>query len=121
LFLQEKSDNSKINRKKRAARGSSGNKIRGVIKKVDEVAKSVVVTTKGGVFTEGKEMTFPIENTTKITKGKKEIPFTELKEGMNVSVSYIMRANRMIVTAINVYTPRGGVPKILKRVRAKSE
>lgn len=110
-----------INREKRSAQGSSGNKIYGIIKKVDEAAKFVVIITKGEMFTKAEEKTFLIENTPNITKGNKEIPWIELKEGMNVSISYRLETNpnRMIVTAINVYTPRGGVPKILKRVGLK--
>ena len=96
-------------REKRSAQGSSGNKIYGIIKKVDEAAKSIVIITKRDIFMKEKVESFLIEDTTKITKGNKEIPLTELKEGMNVLISYRLQVTpyRMIATAINVYTPRG--------------
>lgn len=100
------------NREKRAAQGSSGPpRIYGIIKKADEAAKYIIVTKKGGMFTEGKEERFPVETTTRITKNRREIPFSELKEGMRVSVCYT--PVKKIATAINVYGT-GVLPKRMK-------
>jgi hypothetical protein len=111
-----------VNREKRAARGPSALSYNGIIKKTVEAGKLIIVSKNEGMFTKGEEKAFLIENAPKITKNRREIPFTELEEGIKVSVSYIVRENRMIVTAINVI-PAKGVSEILKlkRVRAKSE
>ena len=58
----------------------------GMIEKVDEMAKAIVV--KGKVKKEEKTLTFATDDKTKIQKGGKDVPFADLKKDMQVSVEY---------------------------------
>ncbi|NWF91532.1 MAG: hypothetical protein HXY46_01335 [Syntrophaceae bacterium] len=84
-------------------------KFSGVIEKVDEVAKAIDV--KGKVKKEEKTLTFATDDKTKITKAGKDVPFAELKAGMNVSVSYKKDGDKMIATAIKVAAPKAAPKK----------
>lgn len=79
-------------------------KFRGVIDKVDEMAKSIVVKTKK------EEKNFVVNDQTKITKGKETLSFAELKPGMNVSIEYKKEGDKLIASSIKVALPKG-VPK----------
>lgn len=79
-------------------------KFKGVIDKVDEMAKSIVVKTKK------EEKTFVINDQTKITKGKETLSFADLKPGMNVSIEYKKEGDKLIASSIKVAVPKG-VPK----------
>jgi hypothetical protein len=87
----------------------------GVIKKVDTQANSITIVTKTGIWTK-REKTFIVENTTRITKGIKEILLSDLKPRMNVSIEEYQG----VAKAINVYTPKGsgkGKKKIVQKLK----
>ncbi len=77
----------------------------GVISKVDETAKSIVVKGKKA------ENTFLTDEKTKITKGKETISFSDLKQGMNVSIEYKKDGDKMIALAIKVAVPKASPKK----------
>jgi Cu/Ag efflux protein CusF len=79
-------------------------KFSGKIAKVDEMGKMIDV--KGKVKKEGKTMTFAIDDMAKITKGKAEMKMADLKEGTMVSVEYKKESDKMIATAVKLYTPK---------------
>jgi hypothetical protein len=58
---------------------------RGVVEKVDEAKKDILIKT------EKEEMTFSWTDKTKVTKGKKEVTFADLKKGLPVTVKYKKR------------------------------
>ena len=71
-------------------------RVRGVVTKVDEAAKEVIVKGKKG------EMTFATNNDTKIMQGKKELNLSELKAKEHVTVSYMKEGGQMIAQSIHV-------------------
>ena len=75
-------------------------KFAGTVEKVDEAAKAVVVKGKKD------DKTFGIDDKTKITKGGKDMPFADLKKGMNVSVDYKKDGDKMVATAIKASAPK---------------
>ena len=75
----------------------------GMIEKVDEMAKAIVV--KGKVKKEEKTLTFATDDKTKIQKGGKDVPFADLKKDMQVSVEYKKEGEKMIATTIIVAAP----------------
>jgi len=75
----------------------------GMIEKVDEMAKAIVV--KGKVKKEEKTLTFVIDDKTKIQKAGKDVPFADLKKDMQVSVEYKKEGEKMIATMIKVAAP----------------
>lgn len=75
-------------------------KVTGTVEKVDEAAKAVVVKGKKD------EKTIGINDKTKITKGGKDMPFADLKKGMNVSVEYKKDGDKMVATAIKASAPK---------------
>jgi hypothetical protein len=75
-------------------------KFSGTIKSVDPMAKSIVVA-KGKV-----EKTFAVDETAKITKGKRDLTFVDLKAGMSTVVEYKMDGDKMIAMAIKGATPK---------------
>jgi Cu/Ag efflux protein CusF len=84
-------------------------KFSGVIDKVDEMAKAVVVKIK--VKKEEKTMTFAVGDTTKITKGKETLSFGDLKNGMDVSVDYKKEGDKNIAATIKVAAPKAAQKK----------
>ena len=52
------------------------------------------------------EKTFSVGDTTKIRRGGKEMALADLKQGMDVSVSYKMEADKAMASAITVALPR---------------
>jgi hypothetical protein len=84
-------------------------KFSGVIEKVDQKGKIIVV--KGKMMKEEKAMTFVIDDRTKITKGKTSMTIGDLKKDMQVSVEYRREMNRMIAVAIEVSVPKNAPRK----------
>ena len=80
-------------------------KFTGVVEKVDEMAKAVVVKDKKG------EKTFAVDDKTKITKGGKDMPLAELKKGMNVSVEYKKDGEKLVAVAIKAAAPKAAPKK----------
>jgi len=80
-------------------------KFSGVVEKVDEMAKAVVVKDKKG------EKTFAVDDKTKITKGGKDIPLAELKKGTNVSVEYKKDGEKLVAVAIKAAAPKAAPKK----------
>lgn len=75
----------------------------GMIEKVDQMAKAIVV--KGKVKKEEKTLTFVVDDKTKIQKAGKDVPFADLKKDMQVSVEYKKEGEKMIATMIKVAAP----------------
>jgi hypothetical protein len=75
----------------------------GMIEKVDETAKAIVV--KGKVKKEEKTLTFATDDKTKIQRAGKDVPFADLKKDMQVSVEYKKEGEKMIATMIKVAAP----------------
>jgi Cu/Ag efflux protein CusF len=75
-------------------------KFHGVIEKVDEATKDVLVKFHK------EKLTFSMGDHTKIMEGKKELPFTDLKKGMQASVEYKKEGNKLIAELLNVSTPK---------------
>ena len=75
-------------------------KFSGTVEKMDEAAKSVVVKAKKH------EKTFMVDDKTKITKGGKEMPFADLKNGMNVSGEYKKDGDKMVAATIKAAAPK---------------
>ncbi|MDI6762161.1 MAG: DUF5666 domain-containing protein [Thermodesulfobacteriota bacterium] len=80
-------------------------KFTGVVEKIDEMAKAVVVKDKKG------EKTFAVDDKTKITKGGKDMPFAELKKGTNVSVEYKKDGEKLVAVAIKAAAPKAAPKK----------
>jgi len=72
----------------------------GDIAKVDAMAKAVVVKGKKG------EMTFVMDDKTKITMGGKDMPLGDLKEGMAANVSYKKEGDKNLASSIKVAAPK---------------
>jgi len=75
-------------------------KFAGMVEKADEAAKAVVVKGKKD------EKSFMVDDKTKITKGGKEMPFADLKKGMNVSVEYKKDGDKMVAVSIKATAPK---------------
>jgi hypothetical protein len=94
--------------KAKTAPAAKMEKFSGAIAKVDTMAKTFDVkkmaTVKGKK--EEKVMTFTIGDTTKITKAKAVKAFTDLKEGMHVTVQYKAEAGKNMAEAIKIATPK---------------
>ena len=76
----------------------------GTIEKVNELRKTIDV--KGKVKKEKKTLTFSINDRTKITRAKKELSMTNLKNGMDVLVEYKKEGDQLIAVAIKVSAPK---------------
>ena len=74
-------------------------KFSGVIEKVDEATKDVLVQFHK------EKMTFSSGDHTKIMEGKKELPFTDLKKGMWASVEYRKEGNTLMAESMSVSMP----------------
>ena len=75
-------------------------KFSGVVEKVDEATKDVLVQFHK------EKMTFSMGEKTKIMEGKKEMPLSDLKKGMWASVEYKKEGNKLIAESINVSMPK---------------
>ena len=80
-------------------------KFSGAIKSVDAVAKSIVVV-KGKTEKTKVEKTFVVDEKTKITKGKTDITFADLKAGMSVFVEHKKDGDKLIAVTIKVSAPK---------------
>ena len=79
-------------------------KFSGLIEKVDEMGKAIVV--RGKMMKEEKTLTFAINDKTKITKGKTTMTPGDLKKDMQVSIKYKKEMNKMIAVTIEVSIPK---------------
>lgn len=79
-------------------------KFSGLIEKVDEMGKAIVV--RGKMMKEEKTLTFAINDKTKITKGKTTMTLGDLKKDMQVSIEYKKEMNKMIAVTIEVSIPK---------------
>ncbi len=75
-------------------------KFTGAVDRVNEATKEVVVK-KGK-----EEMTFSYSDKTKVMQGDKEMAFTDLKPGMNVTVQYKKEGNKMMADSFTVSTAK---------------
>ena len=80
-------------------------KFRGVIEKVDDTAKDVLVEFHK------EKMTFSLGDHTKIVEGKKEMPFSDLKKGMWASVKYKKEGEKLMAESMHVSMPKMPVKK----------
>jgi len=80
-------------------------KFTGVVDKVDEMAKAVVVKDKKG------KKTFAVDDKTKITKGGKDMSLAELKKGTNASVEYKKDGEKLVAVAIKAAAPKAAPKK----------
>ncbi len=71
-------------------------KFSGVIEKVDQASKDIVVQFHK------EKMTFALGDHTKIMEGKKELPLTDLKKGMWASVEYKKEGNTLMAESMRV-------------------
>jgi len=71
-------------------------KFSGVVEKVDEATKDVLVEFHK------EKMTFFLDDHTKILEGKQEMPFTDLKKGMWASVEYKKEGNKLLAESMQV-------------------
>jgi glucose/arabinose dehydrogenase len=92
-------------------------KFSGMIDKVDEMAKAIVV--KGKVKKEEKALTFATDGNTKIQKAGKDMPFADLKKDMTVSVEYKKEGEKMIATMIKVAAPKAAPKKDMPKEAPK--
>ena len=83
-----------------AAQESKLEKFNGVIEKVDEGTKGILVQLHK------EKLTFSTGDHTKIMEGKKELSFTDLKKGMWASVEYKKEGNQLLAQSISVSMPR---------------
>jgi len=97
----------------KAMKAAKAEKFSGTVSSMDEAAKTVVVKNKKG------EKTFMLDDTTKITKGGKGIALADLKQGMNVSVSYKMEADKAMATAITASAPKAKAKAAPKKTEEK--
>ena len=75
-------------------------KFSGTVEATDEAAKTIVVKGKKD------QKTFVINDKTKITKNGKEMPLTDLKKGMAVSVDYKKDGDRMVAASVQASAPK---------------
>ncbi len=85
-------------------------KFSGVIEKVDEASKDVLVQ-----FHKDK-MTFSMDDHTKITEANKEMPLSGLQKGMWASVVYKKEGDRLMAETMSV-----SMPKVMAKKEAPSE
>jgi len=75
----------------------------GVIEKVDEKGKTIVVK---GKMIEEKPLPFAIDGKTKIVKGEVTMILGDLKKGMEVSIDYKREMDKLIAIVIRVFVPK---------------
>jgi Cu/Ag efflux protein CusF len=75
-------------------------KFKGVIEKVDEASKDILVQFHK------EKMTFSLGDHTKIMEGKKEMPFSDLKKGMWASIQYKKEGNKLLADSMHVSMPK---------------
>jgi hypothetical protein len=77
-------------------------RFRGVIEKVDEAAKALVV--KRRAKREEETLAFRVDEKTKMMRDKEKISFADLKKGMQVSIEYKKEGDKNIAARIKVAT-----------------
>ena len=75
-------------------------KFDGVIVKVDETTKDVLVQFHK------EKMTFSSGDQTKIVEGKKDLPFSDLKKGLWASIEYKKEGEKLMAESISVSMPK---------------
>jgi Cu/Ag efflux protein CusF len=75
-------------------------KFSGVVEKVDEATKDVLVQSHK------EKMTFSLGEHTKIMEGKKEMPLSDLKKGMWASVEYKKEGDKLLAESMHVSMPK---------------
>jgi hypothetical protein len=75
-------------------------KFNGVVEKVDQATKDVLVRFHK------EKMTFSVGDHTKIMEGKKELSFTDLTKGMWASVGYKKEGNKLVAESMHVSMPK---------------
>lgn len=75
-------------------------KFKGVVEKVDEAKKDILVKS------DKEEMTFSLTDKTKVTEGKKELSFADLKSGLSVTVKYKKEGDKLVVFRVSVHKPK---------------
>jgi Cu/Ag efflux protein CusF len=85
-------------------------KFSGVIEKVDEAAKDVLVQFHK------EKLTFSMGDHTKITEANKEVPLTGLKKGMWASVEYKKEGDKLMAETVSV-----SMPKVMAKKETPSE
>lgn len=88
-------------------------KLTGVVVKVDDMAKVLVIKGKEG------EKSFAIDEKLKIAKGGKEMALAELKKGMNVSVYYKKEGEKLTAVAMKVSSPKVAAKPALEKEEPK--
>jgi Cu/Ag efflux protein CusF len=83
-----------------AASAPKAEKFKGVVEKVDEVKKDILVKS------EKEEMIFSLTDRTKITEGNKELTFADLKNGSSVTVRYKKEGDKLVALRISVHMPK---------------
>jgi hypothetical protein len=85
-------------------------KFSGVVDKVDEMTKAIVV--KGKVKKqEEKTLNFATDEKTKITRAGKDMPFGDLKKDMHVIVEYKKDGEKMTAATVKVAAPKAAPKK----------
>ncbi len=98
----------------KAEKPAKAEKFSGTIQSVDEAGK--MITVKG----KKEEKTFSIA-AAKITRGKTELAFADLKQGTDVSVEYKKEGDKNIATAIKAAAPKAGKKAPAKKEAAPKE
>jgi Cu/Ag efflux protein CusF len=80
-----------------ASAKQSWEKAKGMIEKVDEATKEVVVQTQK------EKMTFSVGENTRITEMTTKTPLSALKKGMQVTVEYQKEGNKFLAEWIDVH------------------
>lgn len=75
-------------------------KFKGVVEKVDEAKKDILVKS------DKEEMTFSLTDKTKVTEGKKELTFADLKSGLPVTVRYRKEGDKLVALRVSVHKPK---------------
>lgn len=75
-------------------------KFKGVVEKVDEAKKDILVKS------DKEEMTFALTDKTKVTEGKKQLTFADLKNGLSVTVRYKKEGDKLIALRVSVHKPK---------------
>ena len=75
-------------------------KYSGVVEKVDAATKDFSVKSGKG------EMMFSWTDKTKITEGNRDLSFTDLKKGQEVTVEYTKEGNKSVAQSVSVSPPK---------------
>ena len=79
-------------------------KYAGTVERVNEAGKTIIVKGKKDT------LTFVVDDKTKIIRGGKDMPFSDVKKEMSVAVDYKKEGDTMVAASIRVAAPKA-VPK----------